>query len=357
MNCEQASSTVFQDNQGRSWEQFNLSNQSVFLNQIPNAESYTRTDPGWVLNDYGYCNWQGVPPLRMRTEMPVIQPASLASVPGAETEANPGSVMGFMMLIALGSSAAYTWWKHKQQDEFYKEPYDPHKHIPTALPFSLSGNAKKQSQDLPDELIIDADEPVPEGYAVVEEFEEEDVEEEDIVTPGKMSGVTEPSPWLRDQLPPLHLQPPGLTQVEPLTNQVVQPSEPPSYEPLNHLRTTSEPSTEPARTSFEPACEPPTEPVRFEVVQGGLDGSELHDRRCQLLLEKAPYDLYDDQFKTICFMKTAIDLGFSKNRTMKLFVHSKAVLNGLIETTELSKGDNSAYVYFSELFSEAKRAV
>lgn len=334
MNCEQASTHVFTDNQGRAWEQFNLNNQGVFLNQIPDVQSFTRTNPGWVLADNGYCTWVGQPPARIRTEMPVLAPATVAPSTVPTAEADPGVAMGFMVLIALAGSAGFAYWKRQQEDKEI-EKYDPHAHIPTDLPFSLSGGVKPQNQ--PEELWIDEGDPVPEGYTLVDE------EDDDVVAPGKMSGVTEPSPWLRDQLPPLRLQPPTPTQAEPLVNQAVQPSEPPPSEPVNHFRTTPEPPTEPL-----------TQTTQFEVVQGGLSENELTQERVKMLVNNSPYDLYQDRFKTLCHIRTAIDLGFSKNRTMKLFVHSKAVLNGLIETIPLSKGGGSAWVYFSELFSEAK---
>lgn len=170
MNCEQASTNVFTDNQGRAWEQFNLNNQGVFLNQIPDVQSFTRTNPGWVLADNGYCTWVGQPPARIRTEMPVLAPATVAPSTVPTAEADPGVAMGFMVLIALAGSAGFAYWKRQREDKEI-EKYNPHAHIPTDLPFSLSGGVKPQ-QTQPEELWINEDDPIPEGYTLVDDVDD-----------------------------------------------------------------------------------------------------------------------------------------------------------------------------------------
>lgn len=318
MNCEQASTHVFTDDQGRAWEQFNLNNQGVFLNQIPDVQSFTRTNPGWVLADNGYCAWVGQSPERVRVEMPVIAPTPLESAVEVPTATEPGAafVVFLVVVAAIGVAAKAGWTyyednlksassKPKREDDY--NPY-PNAHI-QQLPISF-------------------------GDQTVDE------EAEDVAVPGALSGVTEPSPWLRDQLPPVHLQPPPTSTPAPPANPcytsgvagVHQPHTTPN-EPVHHL-------------SGVDGVVP-----NFRV----LTPESLTETRLQSLLTEGPYNLYEDKFKTQCIIKTAIDLGLSKNRTVELFVVSRIESNGYIDTKPLVKGTNTAYDYFCMLYEDVKK--
>ena len=323
MNCEQSSTHVFTDNQGRAWEQFNLNNQGVFLNQIPDVQSFTRTNPGWVLADNGYCSWVGQPPARIRTEMPVLSPASglLEAEIDVPPAAEPGTAfVVFLVVVAAVGIAAKAGWtyyednikptspKPKREDDY--DPY-PNAHI-QQLPLSFA----KQ---------------------VVNE------DEEDAALVGELSGVTETSPWLRDQLPPVHLQPP-------------------------HTSTPASPAN-PCHTSGVAGVHQPhttsNEPVHHLSGVAGVAGvipdfqvfepETLTETRLKTLTDNGPYNLYDHKFKTQCIIKTAIDLGLSKNGTVELFVVSRLQSNGHIETKSLVKGTNAAYDYFCTLYDDVKK--
>ena len=320
MNCEQASTNVFTDNQGRAWEQFNLNNQGVFLNQIPDVQSFTRTNPGWVLADNGYCSWAYAPPERIRVEMPVITPTTLETSVEAPPAAEPGAAfvvfLAVVAAIGIAAKAGWTYYednvkpaspKPKREDNY--NPY-PNAHI-QQLPLSFG-----------EQTVIE--------------------EEEDVAIPGALSGVTEQSPWLRDQLPPVRLQP--------------------------HATATPTSPANPGSTSGVASGHQPTHPSHPLLHQtNGVTGSvpdfeifepdSLTPTRLQTLKDNGPYNLYGHKFKTQCVIKTAIDLGLSKNGTVELFVVSRAKSNGHIETKPLTKGTHASYDYFCTLYDDVKKGV
>ena len=320
MNCEQASTNVFTDNQGRAWEQFNLNNQGVFLNQIPDVQSFTRTNPGWVLADNGYCSWAYVPPERIRVEMPVVVPPVIETAVEAHSAVEPGSAfVVFLAVVAAVGIAAKAGWTYyednikptriepKRKDDY--DPY-PNAHI-QQLPISF-------------------------GEQAVDEINKE------VAVPGSLSGVTEQSPWLRDQLPPVHLQPSR-------TSTLASPANPGSTNGsggVNWLRTAPNELTHQLNGSVGSIPD-------FEV----FEPDTLTPTRLQTLTDNGPYNLYGHKFKTQCIIKTAIDLGLSKNSTVELFVVSRAQSNGHIETKSLAKGANAAYDYFCTLYDDVKKGV
>jgi hypothetical protein len=160
-HCETGQTTLSIDSQNRAWEHFWLGNTYQFSNQIPNEQSWTRTDPGWVLADNGYCQWAGHPPARIRSTGPtgeaIATPAN-SPTPTAAAGMNDGS---FGVLVLLAAIAAGCWWwlhRHQAPDSNYHPLAD----MDTALPLLGSGSAAP-----PDELWIEEGEAIPEGYELV----------------------------------------------------------------------------------------------------------------------------------------------------------------------------------------------
>jgi hypothetical protein len=165
--CEDAQTSISGDNQGRSWEHFWLGQAYKFSNQIPNQESWTRTDPGWVLADNGYCQWQGQPPERMRQQSPNGQAVSVvenAPMPNqSNTVAGGMNDGGFGVLVLLAAAAAGCWyWVNRGKE--VDASYHPH----ADLDLSLPAMAYHRPVAVDYIEIEDGDE-VPDGYELVEE--------------------------------------------------------------------------------------------------------------------------------------------------------------------------------------------
>ncbi|MBD0270252.1 MAG: hypothetical protein ICV77_18420, partial [Cyanobacteria bacterium Co-bin8] len=116
--CEHAQTTLSQDNQGKAWEHFWLGDRYQFSNQIPNRKSFTRTDPGWVLADNRYCNWQSEPPTRMRESAPMVaQQMVTAESEIAPITADVGMASGGFGLLVLVAAAVggVMWWQNRDK--------------------------------------------------------------------------------------------------------------------------------------------------------------------------------------------------------------------------------------------------
>ena len=178
--CETARSTVFSDAQGKAWESFFLgsgpSARYIFQNQIPNLDSYTRTHPGWVLNDSGYCQWQVNPPPRFRDKLPnagrntvssleasIPQPDPLATDPNVES-----SGMAVMVLLAIAGAVAYYYWDKRQERP--QTDYNPHADLDLSLPPIARINPSKLNSNSGEEIkVIGDDDPIPDGWELVED--------------------------------------------------------------------------------------------------------------------------------------------------------------------------------------------
>ncbi len=165
--CEAAQTSISADTQGRSWEHFWLGQNYQFSNQIPNQESWTRTDPGWVMNDNGYCQWQGQPPERMREVSPTGQALAVVQNAPTPTQANAatGGMTdgGFGVLVLLAAAAAGVWY-WLQRGKQIDPDYSPHSDLDLSLP-SFSTTPRSE----PDYIELDDDEELPEGYELVAE--------------------------------------------------------------------------------------------------------------------------------------------------------------------------------------------
>jgi hypothetical protein len=166
-HCEAAQTSISGDTQGRSWEHFWLGQNYQFSNQIPNQESWTRTDPGWVLNDNGYCQWQGQPPERMREVSPTGQNLALVGNAPTPTQANAatGGMTdgGFGVLVLLAAAAAGVWYWF-QRGKKIDPDYSPHSDLDLSLP-SFSTTPRSE----PDYIELDDDDELPEGYQWADE--------------------------------------------------------------------------------------------------------------------------------------------------------------------------------------------
>lgn len=168
--CESAQTSISGDNQGRSWEHFWLGQTYIFSNQIPNQESWTRTDPGWVMADNNYCSWQGKPPARMREETPTGEALAVVDNAPTPTQANvAGGGMndgGFGVLVLLAAAAAGVWY-YLQRGKQIDPDYNPHADLDISLPMLPAPNYRPYSRD--EYIELDDDQELPEGYELVTE--------------------------------------------------------------------------------------------------------------------------------------------------------------------------------------------
>ncbi len=97
-------------------ETYYLADQYIFVNEIPDIESETRTNPGWILHDDGYCKWIDEPPHRFApdhreidspstTEQPP-QPEPTKALVSSSSDADPTVAQGvasmFFMVAMIG---------------------------------------------------------------------------------------------------------------------------------------------------------------------------------------------------------------------------------------------------------------
>lgn len=146
------------------------------------------------------------------------------------------------------------------------------------------------------------------------------------------SGVTTPSPWLNDQIPP-----------SPYYSQQVWPQ------------------TQVTGHDVSPAPVRPDElNLDAPVVRGGSDevvrtgGAGQLDK--EMFLRDAPYDMGNDDSFLRSVLRAAINGGLSKNETMKQFFYLK---DGDSEYKKvfLSKGNGKDYTRFSELYDDVKWSI
>ena len=179
--CETARTTVFTDAQGKAWESFFLgsgpSARYIFQNQIPNLNSYTRTHPGWVLNDNGYCQWQFLPPPKLRQDGPnaghnaTAQPSPSPQLESVEAlnrrESDP---TGFAIFLALVAAAVGSYWAWERQHTPKESDYNPHADLDYRLPtLARRSQLHPHPNSAEDILEIDDDAPIPDGYELVDD--------------------------------------------------------------------------------------------------------------------------------------------------------------------------------------------
>ena len=203
-NCEQGNLFLSQAH-GKAWEHFRLGNDYVFSNQIPNRQSWTRTHPGWILFDQGYCQWQGEPPPRPveaeeATTVTTV-PAPRPDVPPVAMDL-PGEGMqsgGFGVLVLLAAVAAGGWyWVNR--NKAVDPNYHPHADLEIELPALVGPVAA--GEEAPAVLELAAGQPIPPGYEVVEDEDEYWGDEDNTAGGGGIDDTPkfEPSPWLPDAL-------------------------------------------------------------------------------------------------------------------------------------------------------------
>ena len=151
-DCAKSKQTRYTDGDGNVYEVFWLEGEFIFENGIRNLESWTRTPPGWVLHDNGYCTWESEPPPRPWTH-PEPQPhtniEAIAPQPPATTQPNiaGGSVAsagdgGGALLILLGiiGAAGYAFYQQKfgkTDEQIMADDYHPMSDAP-ALPVAYT---------------------------------------------------------------------------------------------------------------------------------------------------------------------------------------------------------------------------
>ncbi|HEY9760916.1 MAG TPA: hypothetical protein V6D07_00235 [Trichocoleus sp.] len=305
--CETAQTTLSQDNQGRAWEHFWLSDSYQFSNQIPNLKSFTRTDPGWVLSDNHYCTWQGEAPPRMREDAPVVTgQVEIAESEIAPITASAGMTSGGFGIMVLVAAAVggVMWWQGRD-----KTP-DPNYHPMSDMPYQLPVLSAASVQALPDEIEWQEGDPIPEGYELVDE--------------DNSPKLTEPSPWLPDALK---------EQIEATAQQAARSQTHTAFMQGINLMERVYPRSQPA-TSTTPeslskpvvglveaiGCKPVGQPVRA-VIERDPREVELFEETVQAF---CPLPLLDEAGETREAVREALRLGKSQNWiTANLFRVSK----------------------------------
>lgn len=289
MICNNSKSVVFTRN-GKDWEAFYTGNGNyTFSNMIPDLQSYTRTDPGWVNFDNGYCTWQGEPPQRQRTAAPSAMSASVPLPPQEQLEepSSPsGGGLGVIVLLAVLGAIAVSQFKGKRGND---KTYHPMKDLPTRLP-SLGGS-KIATIDVTNWKEGD---PIPEGYEVIEVDDEEDNTDSrfpsnansnlpnrdgiknDLATGTQLKtqwgeGYSEPNPWLQDSVTHLiHTEAAKATEAR-LRNLEGQANVP----EIIHRYLGSEPPQQNSGSSGSPTFEPPSLiPVQPTRTNAPVSGSK-----------------------------------------------------------------------------------
>lgn len=125
--CNDASVSLSQS-QGKDWEHFWLGDEYVFSNQIPDAESYTRTHPGWILHDNNKCEWNSadIPP-RLYAEAVVEEPP----VNPVQMDVAGGEGGGaFLLLLAVAGAGVYAFFQQRRDKADFADNYHPMSDVP-----------------------------------------------------------------------------------------------------------------------------------------------------------------------------------------------------------------------------------
>jgi len=172
--CEQGSQRTY-TRDGKSFEGFYLDGQFIFENQIINGFSGTRTDPGWVLHDDGFCQWAGTPPPRIPGLKPL--PSTVETAPPVPTPdlpiqqnlaPNTGESGGaFLLVIALISAAGYALWQQKNGKDDFADDYHPMADAPGLPPVSTDEHLDHVYQRYQHPLNQGIEEPNPWGMQPV----------------------------------------------------------------------------------------------------------------------------------------------------------------------------------------------
>ena len=126
-SCETAN-LYLSDQQGTHWEHYRLGDDYVFSNQIPNRKSFTRGNPGWVLHDFGYCQWARTPPNRnQQVALAETAPVTInpALVDAPSMDGAQGGSGALLLVIALIGSAVYAFVQQRNDKADFAEDYHP----------------------------------------------------------------------------------------------------------------------------------------------------------------------------------------------------------------------------------------
>lgn len=156
-DCANSKQTRYTDGDGNVYEVFWLDGELIFENGIRNMESWTRTPPGWVLHDNGYCTWESEPPPRpwlntepqqhINTESIKPQPTPpevQASRTPQNTEAQ--GVASLFFLTAMIGGCVWLYLRSKKQDGQTDPDYHPMSDLPRLPRLSeLAGRGADES--------------------------------------------------------------------------------------------------------------------------------------------------------------------------------------------------------------------
>ena len=195
-DCAKSKQTRYTDGDGNVYEVFWLEGELVFENGIRNMESWTRTPPGWVLHDNGYCTWESEPPPRpwLNTEpqphtnieaiAPPPPPTAQANIAGAGVAGAGDGGGAFLILLGVIGAAGYAFYQQKfgkTDEQIAADNYHPMSDAP-ALPVAYTDEHLDHVY----------------GRGAYPQYQ----------------GITEPSPW--GPLTPPPPPPPGSTYIPPV---------------------------------------------------------------------------------------------------------------------------------------------
>lgn len=147
------------------------------------------------------------------------------------------------------------------------------------------------------------------------------------ISPGALSGVTEPSPWLADQIPPM----------QPTYPHSMRGYIPPEPAPNTHQHTPAQTPTEPPAHQGADDCAEENEPPNRDALKAVFE-------------RDAPYNIYDDDTFVKAVLRMAILAGLNKGEAVEHFYF----IGEGGEQTFLTRGSNKAYQRFKTLFDEVK---
>ncbi|MGB3309967.1 MAG: hypothetical protein WBG32_00125 [Nodosilinea sp.] len=147
--CDNAQVLLSTDDQGRTWEHFNLGNNYIFSNQIPNRQSFTTTNPGQVIYQRGFCQWSAQPSIPMQAQ------TTPAMAPGE------GGAIGLLLLLGIAGSGIYAWYTKAKPD--WSSDYHPMADVPPLPTVYLEPSTA--NRDMPGHAQGDMADPSPFGVS------------------------------------------------------------------------------------------------------------------------------------------------------------------------------------------------
>ena len=154
------------------------------------------------------------------------------------------------------------------------------------------------------------------------------------------SGVKEPSPWLLDQVPPARVGAPAPSapvSSEPGAGTTPEPAEPTSSQWFGGKFGKSSDNREPGSEKVR---------KRFEAVS--------QDQLRQTFEAEKPYCINDDDYFVMAVIRMGREAGMKKGEIMSAFYYLKPEGADTYVKSPVTKGENTNYERFNELYAEVE---